>query len=354
VRDDIIRESEPRIRRIDHADLAGWDESLAGFPQASFFHGSAWARVLRDSYGYTPIGLLADGPPHRRAFLPLLEVNSWMTGRRGISLPFTDECAPLCPDGETFRRLIGEAIELGRRRRWRYLEIRGGSPWWPDAEASTGYYGHRLDLTGGEPALYRGLESSVRRAVRKAEASELKVDFFRDLESLRKFYRLLGKTRKKHGLPPQPFGFFGNIHRHILAQNQGLIVLAHLGKTPVAGAIFFQFGRTALFKYGASDETYQDLRANNLLMWRAIQRFAQQGFESLDFGRTSLDNEGLRRFKLSWGPSERTINYFKYDLRAGRFIASKDRASGLHTRMFRILPNSLAEKIGSVLYKHLA
>ena len=38
--------------------------------------------------------------------LPLMEVDSWLTGRRGISLPFTDECEPLYPDAESFKNLL--------------------------------------------------------------------------------------------------------------------------------------------------------------------------------------------------------------------------------------------------------
>jgi lipid II:glycine glycyltransferase (peptidoglycan interpeptide bridge formation enzyme) len=173
------------------------------------------------------------------------------------------------------------------------------------------------------------------------------------LPAVRDFYRLLRQTRQRHGMPPQPFAFFANLQRHILAPNHGRVVLARLGRVAVAGAVFLQFGRTALFKFGASDESFQNLRANNLVMWRAIQWHVQRGFESLDFGRTSLDNEGLRRFKLSWGTQERTIEYLRYELRAERFVTSEDRSSGWHNRLFRRLPGRISQLIGAGLYRHL-
>ena len=76
-------------------------------------------------------------------------------------------------------------------------------------------------------------------------------------------------------------------------------------------------GGRAIYKYGASDETFQDLRGGNLVMWAAIKNFVRAGgAKHLDLGRTSLGNEGLRKFKLGWGAREEKIEYVKYDLRA--------------------------------------
>ena len=55
-------------------------------------------------------------------------------------------------------------------------------------------------------------------------------------EAMQEFYKLQCLTRKRHGLPPQPLHFFLNIHRHILSQNMGMIVLArHQGQPVAAG-----------------------------------------------------------------------------------------------------------------------
>jgi len=122
---------------------------------------------------------------------------------------------------------------------------------------------------------------------------------------------------------------------------------------PIAAAVYLHSGRLAHYKYGASDETYQHLRANNLVMWHAIQWHAERGFTALDFGRTSLSNEGLRRFKLGWGTEESRLDYFKLDLRTGAFLTAPDRASGCHTRVFRILPLPFSRLVGRLLYRHI-
>ena len=349
-----ISAQDGAVGRIDPLEAAGWDARLSACPAPGFFHGAAWARVLHDSYGFSPAYFTLGDTNRPAALLPLMEVNSWLTGRRGVSLPFTDECEPLCPDVDSFRRLFRAVLEHAKARAWKYLECRGGRAWLGDAPASTSFHGHRLDLGGGEEALWARVDGAVRRAVRKAEQSGLTVTFSQDLDAVRTFYGLFCRTRKRHGMPAQPFRFFENIHRHVLAQNQGWVVLARHGPVPAAGAVFFHSGKTAVFKFGASDETLQHLRANNLVMWQAIRWHAQRGFALLDFGRTSLDNEGLRRFKLSWGAQERRIDYFRHDCRKAEFVTARDDSTGWHNRVFRFLPVPLSRLIGVAFYRHVA
>jgi lipid II:glycine glycyltransferase (peptidoglycan interpeptide bridge formation enzyme) len=246
------------------------------------------------------------------------------------------------------------ALDHARTRGWKYLECRGGRSSFGDVPASTSFWGHQLDLRAGEKALFSGIESAGRRAVRKAEQSGLSVEFSQSPEAIREFYRLLCLTRKRHGVPPQPFVFFANIQRHVLAQNHGWVVLARHGGVVVAGAVFLHSGTTALYKFGASDDKFQHLRGNNLVMWAAIKRYAGEGFATFNFGRTSLDNEGLRRFKLGWGATEYPIDYVRYNVRSGSWVTAKDESSGWHNRLFRALPVPLSRLIGAAFYRHVA
>ena len=342
------------IRRVDPLADPRWDAMRGTVPSDGFFHGSAWARVLHDTYGFAPAYFTLGEADQTCGLLPIMEVDSWLTGRRGIALPFTDECDPLVPDAESFRRVFAAALEHAKHRAWKYLECRGGMPWFGGAPPSTSFYGHRLDLAGDESARWNRVAGAMRRAVRKAEQNGLTIEFSRDLGAVKDFHRLLCGTRRRLGVPPQPFRFFQNIHRHILAQNGGWVALVRHGQVAIAGAIFFHFGRTAIYKYGASDGRFQHFRGNNLVMWEAIRRFAHEGFAELDFGRTSLTNEGLRRFKLGWGTKERLIHYFRCNVATGDFVPVRDQSSGWHSRVFRMLPIPLSRLIGLALYRHVA
>jgi len=352
--DSDVSSGDAIVCRVDPTADSLWDAELAVCPGATFFHGASWARVLQSTYGFTPVYFAIRRSGRLESLLPMMEVDSWLTGRRGVSLPFTDECAPLCAGPDSFKRLYQEALSYAKIRRWKYVECRGGLPLFGDVSPSVSFLGHRLDLRGGETALFSRCEGSTRRAVRKAEQSGLTIEFSRDLEAVRAFYELLCKTRRRHGVPPQPFAFFAGIQRHVLAQKQGWLVLARFGQVPVAGAIYFNLGKTAIYKFGASDEKFQHLRANNLVMWEAIKRHAGEGIEVLEFGRTSLTNPGLQKFKLSWGTTEYRIDYVRHNLRTGAFVAVGDVASGLHSRVLILLPDPIFKLVGSAIYKHMA
>jgi lipid II:glycine glycyltransferase (peptidoglycan interpeptide bridge formation enzyme) len=173
------------------------------------------------------------------------------------------------------------------------------------------------------------------------------------LDSVKDFYRLNCVTRKRHGLPPQPFYFFENIYNHIISQNKGIVGLASYQKNIIAGAIYFHFGEKAVYKYGAWDRTHQQLRPNNLIMWRAIEWYARNGYRYLSFGRTELEDQGLIQFKSGWGTTEEQINYYRYDLKKGSFVSGSSKVTGFHNKIFRNIPIPILKKVGSILYKHI-
>jgi hypothetical protein len=339
---------------MNPADYPGWDGLVLAHPRGSIFHSSAWAKTLQKSYDFRPVYFMASQADGGSAMLPLMEVNSWLTGRRGIALPFTDDCEPLYSDAAAARKLIQAATEFGRKRGWKSMEWRGGRELFDGARASLGFYGHSVDLEADEDRMFARLDSPVRRAVRKAEKSGVTVEISQSLAAMKVFYSLHCKTRRKHGLPPQPFVFFQNIFEHILSKKQGMIAIASWRERPVAASVYFQLGARAVYKYGASDEAFQHLRGANLVMWEAVKWHARQGATTLHLGRTSLGNEGLRRFKLGWGAREQTIEYVKFDLRKNRFVTQTDEATGWHNRVFNLLPMGLSRLIGAALYRHCA
>jgi CelD/BcsL family acetyltransferase involved in cellulose biosynthesis len=331
-----------------------WDSLVASHPQSTVFHGAAWARVLRDTYGHVPLYVARFQGSRLLGLLPLMEVSSALKGRRGVSLPFTDSCSALCADGFDGRALYQTAMETGRKRGWKYLECRSTDVSWDGSTPSLAYYIHTIDLRIGAEKLFETFESSVRRAVRKAQEAGLRVEFESGMDAMRTYFALHCRTRSRHGLPPQPFRFFENIQRHMMESGQGFVATVRMEKRPVAGAVFFLQGRQALYKFGASDYGFQQLRPNDLLMWAAIQHCAERGLHVLNLGRTSLSNEGLRRFKLGLGSAEETIQYAKYDFGSKQFVAEADPVKGWFNRAFAMMPLPILRLAGEMLYPHLS
>ncbi len=111
------------INPIKHPD---WDALLATNPGATFFHTSGWCRVLAESYGYKPLYFTQIDNGKLTGLLAVMEVNSLLTGKRGVSLPFTDHCPVIAKDRQAFDALFEFAVGFGSKHGWKNLGLRGG------------------------------------------------------------------------------------------------------------------------------------------------------------------------------------------------------------------------------------
>ena len=338
---------------IDPTEFPHWDELLLSIPEATIFHTSSWARVLKDSYGYCPVYFTGIEKAQISFLLPIMEINSFITGKRGVSLPFTDYCRVICPQDATLIDILGPVIEYGKKARWNYLEIRDGRHLIPGGLTYYSYVGHMLDLTRGTEMVYSDFRDSTKRNIKKAAREGIRIHIEQSKTAIDQFYGLNCMTRKEHGLPPQPRSFFTKIYEHIISQNRGFIVLGSFKERVIASAVFFHYGGNCIYKYGASDKNFHRLRTGNLIIWEAIKHFCREGLKSICFGRTELGNKGLRQFKGGWGAEETQIQYFKYNLRQGVFVSGKQKGKPAYTGLFRAIPPPILNIIGSLLYRHM-
>jgi len=306
-----------RLEIINPVSTPLWDEALESCPGASFFHTTRWARVLVDSHGYKPAYFCSGGKPPS-VLVPLMEVSSFLTGKRGVSLPFSDYSSPLFDRMTDPMEAMDQLIRHGRSAGWKYIEIRDPDRFKEGIPTFTTYIGHALDLERTEETLYSSFRGSTKRSIRKAQNEGVEVRRSTSLESVRAYYRLHCMTRRTHGLPPQPWRFF-----------------------------------QAIYKYGASDKAYQNLRANNLVMWEAIRWCRAAGYGSFCFGRTEHDNQGLLQFKDGWGTTRRTIRYYRYDMARAVYVAGPHWNAAVYGKIFRALPVSVLRAVGTALYRHV-
>ncbi len=340
-------------RVMDPVQDPAWDMLVQTNRNGSFFHTSHWATVLASAYRYRPcyFAWLEDGL--LRAGVAVMEVDSILTGRRGVSLPFTAQCEPLLADDVSLEGILPELFDYGRLAGWRFLEIRGGTDVLDRSHCNSHYYGHTLDLTVGESALFTNLRDNTRRDVRKAVRTGLTLETRTSLESLKTFYRLNCLSQKARGIPPQPWVFFTQLFNHALSKGRGRLVLARYRGAPVAGALFLHFGTRAFLKYTAFDKKHQYLRANTFILWETIRWYAARRYQSLCFGGTEPDDSRLLQFKRGWGAAEQVRGYCRYDLLQDRFIKNPGINNRLLEKMFGVMPIPVARWLGAVVYRHV-
>jgi len=341
------------IQIINPIEYHNWDELLLTNDKTTFFHTSAWAKVLHESYRYKPLYFTLIENGKLSALLPIMEINSFLTGSRGVSLPFADHCPPIAENENEFNEIFKEVINYGKKANWKAIDLKCCVNYLRGTTLPhETFLTHDLDLSKKEQEIFSAFRDSTKRNIKKANQKGLRVTIDNSRESVKEYYRLNCVTRKKHGIPPQPYHFFSKIYEHILSRKKGYVVLAEYQKKVVAGAVFFHFRNQAIFKYGSSDPKFLQLRPNNMVMWKAIKWYSQNEATTLNFGRTELKNKGLIQFKRGWGTTEEILNYYKYDLKKDCFL-TKGEGTKSSYNFFRILPMPFLRLTGNLLYRHV-
>jgi len=343
---------ELKIEIVNPTYYKDWDDLLLTNDQSTFFQTSAWARVLADSYSYKPLYFTIFDNRKISALIPIMQINSFLTGKRGVSLPFTDECPSIASNAKQHEALIETIIQYGKSAGWTHFELRGGNDYLADETPAATFYTHHINLIEGESKIFSAFRNSNKRNIRRAGKKNVTVELCHSSDALKEFYRMNVATRRRHGLPPQPYNFFKKIYDHIVSKKKGIVVLAKFQEKIVAGAIYLLFGDNVIYKYGASDTNYLKMRPNNFVMWQAIKWCIGNGFQRFSLGRTEPDHDGLLQFKRGWGAKEDIVKYYKYDLTSHSFVA-ENQAMKSSYKCFKIMPLAILRLTGNLLYRHV-
>lgn len=337
--------------RIDPLSDPLWAMLVDRAPNASIFHHPGWLGLLNDHYGYAMrahVVLGDDGAPV--AGLPVGLIDSRLTGRRLVALPFSDMCPPLDVGRPGAVDSLATAVLDEAEAEGLPLEVRGplpGAP--PDATGAT-FLHHVLALDDNPDKILRAARSQARRGVAKAARLGVVVERRTDGGALDEFYSLHARTRRRQGIPVQPKRFIRRFERLFIA-GLGYVAVARHHERTVAAAVFLHHGPTLVYKYGASDERHLHLRPNNAIFADAISFGCETGLRELDFGRTDLDQEGLRAFKLGWGAEERGLTYTHVPPVA-RASQLAGRGRDVASAVIRRSPPTVGRVIGAALYRH--
>ena len=127
--------------------------------------------------------------------MPFMEINSYLTGKRGVSLPFTDFSDSAATDVDSFLQAVEEVKEYGARNGWKSIEWRGNGEYFKDVTPSESFFSHTLQLNASEERVFSGFRSNTRRNINKASKQGVKVEKGESLEFVKAYYRLHCVTR---------------------------------------------------------------------------------------------------------------------------------------------------------------
>jgi lipid II:glycine glycyltransferase (peptidoglycan interpeptide bridge formation enzyme) len=330
-----------------------WELFVKGHPQASVFHSTNWLKALQTTYGYEPLVVTTSSPdaPLTNG-LVFCRVKSWLTGRRFVSLPFSDHCEPLVNNSSELDHLLLHMKRFVDADKWKYIEIRPISRQ-PGKETGLGrsiaYAFHRLDLHKSKEELFHNFHKNcVQRKIRRAEREKLNYEEGSSDILLKIFYDLLVITRRRQCLPPQPLSWF---HRLIATFGEDLkIRVATKGDRPIASILTLNHKKSMVYKYGCSDAQFHNSGGMSFLFWRAIQEAKDRGYEQFEMGRSDSDNLGLISFKEHWGAVRTELNYWTYPCRPAADLSTRQKA--LLRLLVPLAPDFVLKTAGGLFYGH--
>jgi CelD/BcsL family acetyltransferase involved in cellulose biosynthesis len=348
------------LYRIEPLKDSRWEKFLELHPRASVFHSPAWLEALSRTYGYQSIAYTTSPPDEDlQNGIVFCRVESWLTGRRLVSLPFSDHCELLVDKPEDLQTLVAGLEQELRNESWRYIEIRPRKLveiTSPLCRPTAKYSFHQLSLEPDLDTIFRNChKDSTQRKILRAQRAGLKYQEGATESLLDAFYRLLVITRRRHHVPPQPKNWFHNL---LNCFGEALkIRLALKDGRAVAGMLTLRHKDTLIYKYGGSDARFNQFGGMHLLYWESIRDAKNSGLRMFDLGRSDARQAGLIKFKSRWGATQSALTYSRYAESGNSEHIFDHDGTNWKMRMlksgFGQAPSFVLSALGNLLYKHV-
>ena len=298
-----------RIRPLNETNAIAWDAFVRAQPDGSFFHLSAWARVIAQSFGHATHYALAEQDGAVVGVLPLVRMKTLLFGDLLASTPYCVYGGALASTPEGAAALDEHAFQLQAKLRTPCLEYRrlsAADPGWVERPAL--YYTFRKPIAAitGDDAkdMAANIPRKQRAEVRKASKRGLEIHTHRDVDAL---FRVYAESVRNLGSPVFPKRYFRAL-LEAFPEESDITTVLHNGRA-VASVLSFHFKQEVLPYYGGGTREARGLAAADVMYWEVMRRAAQdRGATMFDFGRSKADT-GAFAFKKNWGFEPEQLHY---------------------------------------------
>ena len=334
-----------------------WQRLIRQF-RSDAFHSPEWMKVLTETYGFEDRAyVLVDDLGEPKAGIPFCRIED-IKGKRIVSIPFSDYCDPLVKTSRQWETLLNTLLKQQCSLAFRCLHnniplsdkrfnLVNKAKW------------NGIDLKPELNVLWQSLDSSARRAIRKAQNSGVIVHNAKDKKELRKFFEMhLGVRKYKYRMLAQPYKFFEHIWEMFVVPENGFLLVAKYDEELIAGIFFLEWQGRLYYKFNASSPEYLHIRPNDRIIWEAIKIAKERGCTFLDLGLTDWDQDGLVRYKQKFSSEEKTIYYLRHIPDHMSKINAQYSGNLLSqlTDLFtcKSVPDHITEQAGQLLYRYFA
>ncbi len=306
-------------RVVSTLDHRAWRDALTRLQSDVIYHTPEMWEVFRRAPGHTPLLRAALDETGRPValFTPVI-----VTLKSGLWRLLTSRVV-------AYGGILAEKSERGRDALRVVLSAHAGSlstalfteirhmrdpaPWRPVLE-DAGYtwephLNFLLPLSEGEERLWKRLNRTARKNVRKAEREGVQVRPVRDREEVAEGYRFLQEVYARARVPLAPLDLFLAAFDVLVPKGMAYFWFACYEGRPIALRITLAYGGRLIDWYGGATASARHLRPDDFLVWHVLRWGSREGYTLFDFGGAGhpSSHHGIRAFKAKFG-GER-VNY---------------------------------------------
>lgn len=298
-------------------DREEWNEFVERADGPAYTHWG-WSRAVA-TYGHDRWHLLARDRETGAvaAALPLFHVESRLFGSQLLSPAFAERGGIVAdPDADTVdaeRLLLDETERLADNLGVDFASLRGTDVDPDGLAVRNRYVTFRVPVDRSVGAARSEVKESRRRQIdQAAENDSLRVRLGDSRSDLRRYYDLYLETMRGHGSPPHSYEFFRTLWDELYPEGKLRLSMVLREGSLINAIIDLSLGST-VYQWGVvSDYEHRELNGGSLLLWKSIERAAEEGFDTYEMGRTR-EGSGVYMFKKSFG-GEKTwyddVHYF--------------------------------------------
>ncbi len=170
-----------------------------------------------------------------------------------------------------------------------------------------------LKLNGEIEFLWDNLKKQTRTGVRKAEKENVEVIEASKISDIKEMHGILCKDLyERTEIPENPYSYFKAIWDILVPAKKAKFLLAKYDGKLIGSIILFYHKDTIIYEHSASLREYSKLQPNNILLWKAIEEGAVNGFRYFDLGGMPINEEdGIYKFKNGWGGYIKEIGWYR-------------------------------------------
>ena len=343
--------SQLRVDPLTPELVSSWDAYVSKHQLGSTYHLALWRSYFEETMRKRCSYLVATADGAVVGILPSVFMESRLTGRFTVSLPFLNYGGVLA-DSERIRgRLVAAAVEQALDRSHTHIELRELVES-DDEETRSDKVAMYLELPDSIEGLSKKLGSKLRSQIRRPtrEGATATVG---GVELLDDFYQVFARNMRDLGTPVYAKSMFRAAMMAGGAESR--LVCAYVNGRPAAGGLLIgHFGRRLEIPWASAVRDYNKISINMLLYWECLQYAVEAGYSVFDFGRSTRDT-GTFKFKRQWG-AEPIQLYWNYWLREGYGIPALNPSNPRYAKaiwLWRRLPLFVTRLVGPSIVRNL-